>query len=128
MEADVSFNKYKVSPKEDRTWRGKVYASKAEMRYRRDVLNILEHVDDTITIIEQPRLHLGPDHVYVPDFIVLNDGVPYAVDVKGVETPAFKKAKKLWRKYGRIHLHIVRAKGKTKFETTEILDGLGELW
>lgn len=126
----MSFNKYKVSPKEDRTWRGKVYASKGEMRYRRDVLHLLEKsINDDILIVEQPRFQLGPDHIYVPDFLVINDGPEaYAIDFKGVETPAFKKAKKLWRKYGRIHLHIVRAKGKTKFETTEILDGLGELW
>lgn len=80
---------------------------------------------ELIEVIEQPRLWLGvPENVYVPDFLCIpspsTGGTPYMVDVKGVETSAFKRNKKLWASYGRLDLHIVKRKGNS-FVTTEVI-------
>lgn len=116
-------NKYKVSPPEQRRHNGKTYASKAECMY---AINLYFQLDHGIILdfIEQPRVWLGvPENKYVPDFLVIPvDERPYYVDVKGVETAAFKKNKKLWAAYGTLDLHIVKRQGNT-FNTTEIIDG-----
>lgn len=109
-------NKYRVSPPDQRTWNGKVYASKAEMSYAVHLDSLIRagHVTE---VVEQPRVCLGiRENVYVPDFLVIvmhgNLGHAYYVDVKGAETQAFKKNVRLWRKYGRLPLRIVK-RGKT---------------
>lgn len=67
-------------------------------------------------LIEQPKVQLGcPENVYIPDFFVVDiEGTPKYkyIDVKGVETPAFKKNKKLWKAYGPCPLDIVKKNGK----------------
>ena len=115
-------NKFNVAPPEARTWQGRTYASKAEREYAQILWGRL--AAGTIELlIEQPRLWLGvPENVYVPDFFVLDTGKPHFVDVKGVETPAFRKVMKLWANYGRCPLHIVKKSG-SKFLTAQIIKG-----
>jgi len=104
-------SKFNVAKKEDRTWRGKVYASKAEMLYAQ-AIEVQIKAGEIVEVVEQPRLWLGvPENVYVPDFLVVTTTEAFYVDVKGTETAAFKKNKRLWAKYGRLPLRIVAIKG-----------------
>lgn len=112
-------NKYNVAKREDRTWRGKCYDSKAEMLYAQ----LLADDPDVIEVVEQPRVWLGvPENAYRPDFLVIKEhGHPFYVDVKGVETAAFKRNKKLWAKYGRLMLAVVKYGRDGRFTRAEII-------
>lgn len=113
-------NKYRVSPPEQRRFRGKTYASKAEMEYA-VILYAMIDANEIRLVIEQPRVQLGvPENVYVPDFFVLDSDGGRFVDVKGMETAAFRRNKKLWKSYGRAPLHIVKKSG-AKFKTVEVV-------
>jgi hypothetical protein len=104
--------KYQVSPAEQRTWNGRVYASKAEM-HRAQELEICRLTGDVREFIEQPLFKLGAGITYRPDFLVIGPrGDVYAEDVKGVETAEFKLKVKLWRENIRIQLHVLKRKGK----------------
>lgn len=114
-------HKYNVSPVDQRTARGRVYASKAEKEYA-DMLWLLRDSGDYDEVVEQPCVQLGEDFKYRPDFLVIGEaGIEY-VDVKGVETNDFKRTKKLWKKYGRLTLAVVKRKGK-RFVVSERLEG-----
>lgn len=112
-------NKYNVSPPADRTFDGKVYASKAEMERAKELRFYIER-GDFMEVVEQPRVSLGcRENVYVPDFLVIPypgtvnsipQGSAHYEDVKGMETAAFRKNLKLWSKYGRLPLHVLTAK------------------
>jgi hypothetical protein len=116
-----SKNKYHVSPPNERTARGRVYASKAEKQYADLLWALVGQPDGICLIVEQPSIRLGEDTVYKPDFLVIPEADdPYCVDVKGMETSEWKKTKILWAKYGRIPLRVVKKSG-TKFNTTEII-------
>jgi predicted nuclease of restriction endonuclease-like RecB superfamily len=111
--------KFNVSPPEQRTWRGRTYASKIECQYaqhlRLDAANW--------EVIDQPKVRLGDDFEYRPDFLVIpRNGTPYYIDVKGAETADFRRIRKLWEKHGRLPLHIIKRKAET-----EILNGQGTL-
>lgn len=117
-------NKYRVSPPDQRRWNGRTYASKAEMR-RAQELHGLKDAGVYLEVVDQPSLWLGvPENTYRPDFLVIAPGEAYYEDVKGAETTAFKRIKKLWASYGRLPLRIVKAKGK-RFETVEVIPGVG---
>lgn len=111
-------SKYGVAPKEERTWNGVVYMSKAEMQYHQSI-----HIDPSIESIElQPKVKLGEDTNCKPDFLItFKNGFKFYVDVKGMETPSFRRVKKLWKKYGTLPLHVVKKKGK-KFVVTEVVE------
>jgi hypothetical protein len=116
-------NKFNTSPAEDRRYLGRTFGSKAEMRYA----HLLEWwVSEGIlhTYICQPSTWLGvPENTYKPDFLVVPVGAtPHFVEVKGMETGPWKRNKKLWAKYGRLPLHIVKARGAMKFETVEVIE------
>lgn len=119
-------NKYKVSPAPLRTFMGKVYASRAESA-RAQLLYAAIGNGDIAEVVEQPRLWLGVrENIYIPDFLVVpsGSGRPYYEDVKGMETPAFKRAKRLWASYGRLDLHIVRYDHRAgRFSVVETLPG-----
>jgi predicted nuclease of restriction endonuclease-like RecB superfamily len=106
----MKYNKFKVSPADQRTWRGKTYASKAEMEYAK-ILDGEMRAGLWDEIIEQPHIRLGPID-YLPDFALLARGVWVWVDVKGAMTPEFKLKLKLWRAYGPGELRIVKKSGK----------------
>lgn len=113
-------NKYGVAPAPQRTHNDKVYASKSEMIYAKS-LELLQTSGDIIGFAEQPQVQLGPDTRYKPDFVVIEPGGAYFVDVKGMETPEFKKVKKLWAKYMNVALRVVKLKGD-RFHTVEIVE------
>lgn len=125
--APAKRHKYGVAPSQARRWRGKVYDSRAEMLYAKDVLDPMV-VAREIVVFEQVRIWLGvPENVCVIDFLVipLNDWQrPYFVDVKGVKTAAFKRNVRLWKRYGPLDLHIVKREGGY-FETVEIVSREG---
>lgn len=113
-------NKYRVSPAAERTWHGRVWASKAEMQYAQMLAMGANSVYRLV--ICQPKILLGvEENVYIPDFFVIDaDGAYYFVDVKGVETAAFKKVRKLWAAYGPAKLYIAKKRGKYfVYETIE---------
>lgn len=114
------YNKYKVSPKEQRTHYGRVFASKAEMEYFQ-ILEIEMRAGGHDRIVCQPPIRLGPID-YVPDFAVKRGESWRWIDVKGAETPAFKMKKKLWAEYGPGQLIIVKKQGK-RFRVTETIEG-----
>jgi hypothetical protein len=71
--------------------------------------------------IRQPTFRLGcPENIYKPDFLVQwGDGRIEAMDVKGAETPKFKRDRRLWQAYGPIPLLIVKEK------KTEVVKPIG---
>lgn len=116
-------HKFNVAPSASRTHNGRTYASKAEMLYAQQ----LEVDPDVLGFAEQPRVQLGADTAYRPDFVIIGKDpdrrgaqVAYFVDVKGVETPEFKKIKLLWAKYMRVPLHVI-ARKRGRFETVEVI-------
>lgn len=117
-------NKFNVAPKEERTWRDRTYASKAEMMYAQ-LLDLLLKDGTLVEVREQPRFHLGcPENIYVADFLVIPaKGLPHVVDVKGMETAKFKRDKKLWKVYGDMQLVIVKQRGTRFYMVDEIAGG-----
>lgn len=100
---------------------GVLFDSKAEAR-RAAELDLLVKAGHVRFWIGQPKFRLGcPENVYRPDFLVVaGNGSVYVEDVKGVDTPKFRRDLKLWRAYGPCPLHVVRAKD------TEVVMGRGE--
>lgn len=87
---------------------GRTYASRAEADRARAL--DLDKQSGSIKHWEpQPRFRLGcAENVYVADFIVWRmDGSVHVEDVKGFESPKFKKDKRLWARYGPCELHII---------------------
>lgn len=115
-----------ASGKAKRTFMGRTYDSIAECEYARALWGRMEF-GDIRDVIPQPCVQLGEDTVYRPDFFVVGGLIAgsrdcYYVDVKGKETANFRRNKKLWRKYGRLPLHIVKKKGGS-FEIVEVVNG-----
>nr|DAK78069.1 MAG TPA: Endonuclease [Caudoviricetes sp.] len=89
------YNKYHVSPKNERTADGITFASKAEMlRYLE--LKQLQKLRKITALILQPRFLLVPKTknkravYYVADFQYIQDGKTIVEDVKGVKTEVYK--------------------------------------
>lgn len=96
-----------------RTQRGGVtFASKAEAD-RWEELKLLEGGGAIVHVQRQVTFRLGCDeNRYLVDFLVWNTyGEAHAEDVKGLETAAFKRHARLWRRYGPCDLHILKRKG-----------------
>ncbi len=105
-------NKYGVAPKAARTYNGVVYHSKAEAK-RAQELDLLLKGGAIREWRRQVTIKLGPDIKYRADFIVVDDaGVIHAEDVKGYETPDFKRVRRLWQKYMDYPLVVLKRKGK----------------
>ena len=99
-------NKYNAKK---HAFNGRLFGSKAEA-YRAMALQIELVSGNVISYVCQPpALMLGtPHNKYRPDFLVIpKDGTPWYEDVKGRETPKFKKDRKLWKDYGLLDLHII---------------------
>jgi hypothetical protein len=117
-------NKYRVAPKPDRTWRGKVYASKTEMEYAM-LLHSLLKAGEIKRLIEQPTFTLGPSGIkYSPDFEVHDDEGRKWIDVKGHQTAAFRLKVRLWKVHGPGLLLIVKRSGKG-WKVVKQVDGGG---
>ena len=96
-------------------YRGWNFDSRAEAQYA-------EYLDGGVESgeihcwLRQTPFDLGEDTRYRSDFVVIEtDGTIYAVDVKGMETPRFRQIRKLWEKYGRMPLRVIK-KGKVSYE------------
>lgn len=120
-------SKYRVSPADQRTWNGRVFASKAEMLYAK-LLADWQYLGAVSWWIEQPLFRLGcPENTYRPDFLVCwreIDGREWcqAIDVKGVSTAAFKRNLKLWKQYAPMTLRIVK-RVRNGIWDSEVIDG-----
>lgn len=116
-------HKYRANPT---TYNGRRYDSKAEA-VRAEDLDLLLSARQILYWQPQPTFFLGcPENVYRPDFLIWNMvGGTWVEDVKGFETPAFKKNKRLWAKYGPCPLIVLKRKGKSW--SKEIVDGLEAL-
>lgn len=96
---------------------GRLYDSKAEAGRAR-VLDLLKSSGLIRDWQPQVTFRLGPDHSYRVDFLVWRpDGTTHAEDVKGADTPAFKRHRKLWAKYAPCELHVIYRRG------TEVVPG-----
>lgn len=114
MEKPKRISKYGVSKKEDRTFEGKVYASKLEMNYRKyldsqkskgEVQNYEEQVPFTIFINNKKIC------TYRLDFeVVYKDGSVKYIDTKGVKTSIYRLKKKMVEAYFDIEITEVEAK------------------
>lgn len=111
-------NKFGVSSAVLRTWNGKVYDSRAECEYAQ-ILSVKLEAGAIIEVVEQPKVMLG-DLRYFADFLVIEKDRQFYIDVKGMETQTFRRVKKLWPKYGRLDLHILK-KVRLEFVTSEVL-------
>jgi len=102
-------NKYGAQP----TVSGGIrYDSKLEAE-RAEALELMRAAGDVWFFIGQPKFRLGvPENVYVADFLVVpRCGHVWVEDVKGRETPKFKRDKKLWARHGPCELHIITRQG-----------------
>jgi len=104
-------NKYRVSPKEDRTLDGIVFASKREMQ-RYAELKELERQGVIRDLVRQPRfpLEVNGQEVckYVADFCYVDsDDKTVVEDAKGVRTPIYKLKLKLLEAVHGIEVHEV---------------------
>jgi len=90
---------------------GQRYDSKAEAG-RAYVLDELVRALVIRYYVRQPKFLLGcVENVYRPDFhVIAKNGDTWVEDVKGMETPKFKRDKKLWAAYGPCPLHVVKGK------------------
>lgn len=124
--SDRRRHKYGVSDPGERTWNGRTYDSRAECVYAMGLWALLGI--EYLEVLEQPRITLGlRECVYVPDFLVIEiSGAAYYVDVKGVETPKFKRDRRLYRRYGRLPLVIVKKRRGGGFVVAERIEPKGE--
>lgn len=111
-------------------YRGIRYASEAEAR-RAKQLDLMQRAGEIWAWIRQPEFNLTDDSAvpwkYVADFLVVEPRGPWiwfhvhVEDVKGVETPRFREAKKRWKQYGPFPLRVLRRKGNGW--ETEVVQG-----
>ncbi len=95
------------------TYNGVKYASKAEA-VRAERLDWLKSAGLIKEWRRQPKYALGvPENIYIADFEVIgHNGEKWSEDVKGVDTPKFRRDRKLWARYGPHPLRVLR-RGKT---------------
>lgn len=106
--------KYRVSLAVDRTWNGRVFASKAEMRAAKE-FEALKKAGEIFELEYQPVIELLPRPnlvKYIPDFkITWRNGTEELIDIKGVSTEVFKlKIKMLRHFYPNKKLSLIPAK------------------
>ena len=111
QQAKPKRNRFGVSKRADRTWNGKVYASKMEMLYAQE-LDIVAKAGNRVE--EQVPVVLGPSGIeLVVDFkITYLRMPPLWVEVKGMETPAWRLKCRLWMVHGPGPLKVVKLCGK----------------
>lgn len=105
---------HSVEGKAKRTFRGRVYSSQRERDYAARLWANIDAGGSLQEIAPQPFVQLGEDFTYKPDFLLIfkpGFGQAYYIDVKGAEDKHFRRVRKLWLKYGRLPLHIVKKSG-----------------
>ena len=104
-------NKYNAKPTQYRGWR---FDSKAEATFA-ELLDQRKISGQVAYWLRQVPFDLTETDRYKADFLVIeSDGTIYAVDVKGFQTPAFMKIRKLWKRYGEMPLRIVKTNSQTE--------------
>lgn len=118
------WSKYHVSAREDRTYDGIVFDSKAEMEYYREVVLPLAAAGEIVQYALQKSFVLQPGFrhdgkavraiIYVCDFyLIYKDGHSEVIDVKGMATPEAKLKRKMFLyKYPEENLLWVKKSGK----------------
>lgn len=118
------WSKYHVSAREDRTYDGIVFDSKAEMEYYREVVLPLAAAGEIVQYELQKSFVLQPGFrhdgkavraiTYVYDFyLIYKDGHSEVIDVKGMATPEAKLKRKMFLyKYPDENLLWVKKSGK----------------
>ena len=118
------WSKYHVSAREDRTYDGIVFDSKAEMEYYREVVLPLAAAGEIVQYELQKSFVLQPGFrhdgkavrviTYVCDFyLIYKDGRSEVIDVKGMATPEAKLKRKMFLyKYPEENLLWVKKSGK----------------
>lgn len=110
-------NKYHVAPREERTYKGVVYASKGEMNYYIEKLEPRLLSRELDYVLRQVPFDLGGDPVvvYKADFVLLVEAGEErfwsvtVVEFKGHETKEWIIKRKLFKeRYPKIKLEIVR--------------------
>lgn len=114
-------HKYGIAPPDERIYDDVLYDSKLEVK-RAIELDLLLRSGAITGWQRQVRFELGPDFATVVDFVVTNAKTTWVEEVKGFETPDFKRIKKLWRRYGPIPLLVYTYDPKkgTKWKIQEI--------
>ncbi len=103
-------HKYRVAQREQRTYNGVIYHSKAETIYAAQA-DLLLRAGEIRNWKRQVTFQLGPDFKTTVDFVITERHGKYVVEVKGFETPDFKRVKRLWRKYGPMDMQIMKRVG-----------------
>ncbi|MHC4405597.1 MAG: DUF1064 domain-containing protein [Planctomycetota bacterium] len=103
---------------------GEWYDSKAEAEYAA-MLDLQLDAHDIKSYERQVKIPLGADDSLRVDFVVTEWHDMYAVDVKGVETPDFRRKAKLWRDYGTMDLLVMKRKGG-KWVPTRVPGGMAD--
>lgn len=116
-----SRNKFNVAAPVARSYKGRVYDSKAEMLYAQR-LDLLVKIGEVVDYCEQPKVHIAGELWYRPDFLVIEQNDAYYVDVKGMSTSAFKKITDAWPSRIGLRLKVIKRVGDT-FRETETIDG-----
>ena len=98
---------------------GVSFPSKAEARRYLELLLLLRGKCINGFCRQVPFMLGCPENIYRVDFLVFYSDSVQAEDVKGMETPTFKKNKRLWAKYGPCSLKLLKASG-TKWKTETI--------
>lgn len=118
------WSKYHVSAREDRTYDGIVFDSKAEMEYYRDIVLPLAATGEIVQYELQKSFVLQPGFrhdgkamraiTYVCDFyLIYKDGRSEVIDVKGMATPEAKLKRKMFLyRYPEENLLWVKKSGK----------------
>lgn len=93
------------------------YDSGIEAR-RAAELDILMSADRVMGWSGQVRVPLGEDTVAVVDFLVWQRRGRWYEEVKGFETPDFRRIRRLWKRHGPLPLLIYKMKnGRWQIET-----------
>jgi hypothetical protein len=110
MPSPFARNKYNAKKTE---YGGVVYDSKSEAMHARR-LDLLKQAGDVLWWLRQVPVMIGEpgvDKPYRIDFQVqYRNGEVVGEEIKGVETPKFRRDKKLWRKRGPFPLHVIQGK------------------
>lgn len=120
--ADVFDAAYGGKPKKNRYgnvarpthYKGSRYDSKAEAEYAAWLDWRIGSTDPVAWWLRQIKVPLGPDFAMRVDFLVaIGHSWSTTVnieahEVKGLETPQFKKVRRLWPKYAPFPLHIIK--------------------
>ena len=102
--------KYHVSRKDQRTWNGRTYASKAEMNRARHLAMMLKaglitDLEEQVRYpLEANGLRIG---TYIADFRYKNCGAVVVEDAKGVRTPIYQRSKRHMKAQYGIDIHEV---------------------